>query len=86
MHNNYRDVMARAQYTFGLLGMVVDTMTRVQLMAMLLAYTQSLLVRQTSMEDRQPLMRTVHPRWLLLIATTLTHILILIAHGILTNR
>ena len=67
----YRVEMVRDLSGHGLLEMGEITLTRVRLMAMLLAYTQFPLVRLTSLENRRTMTRTVRQRWLLPTATTL---------------
>lgn len=72
--------MAKGTSMFGLLGMEVNITTPVLLMAMWPAsilLASDLLIR---MEDKQTMMKTALPRWLLHLAITLIH-----SHHIMTT-
>ena len=64
--HNFRDVMGKVQYMYGLMVMVGGLMMIVQLMAILKVYTPSLLELLVWMVIPVHLMNSVLQRWLLL--------------------
>ena len=63
--HNFRDVMGKVQYMYGLMVMVGGLMMIVQLMAILKVYTPSLLELLVWMVIPVHLMNSVLQRWLL---------------------